>query len=182
MAKPQAVLVELASCTGARPKLNQAGCLDAIKLIRDLAAHQRTVTVDALAREWGLEFLQAAQLLDVDMNDQRQRWAAFSELERRDPVATAREERTTVAKASLVLRYHDGTRFVRAGWFRAHVRSEDVTVSPQEIAQRIERVGWRRPGGEGWIKATRPGFRDVLKWRFYTVPARWEERFPDEAR
>jgi hypothetical protein len=106
--------------------------------------------------------------------------AAFSELERRDPVASAREERTTVAKASLVLRHHDGTRFVRAGWFRAHVRHEDVTVSPHEIAQRMERVGWERRGQEGKIKAPRPDLPGAVIFRFYTVAASWEESIPDD--
>jgi hypothetical protein len=109
------------------------------------------------------------------MDDQQERWDAFSELNRRDPVAAARSEGTSVAQACMVLRHLDGTRFVRAGWFRAHVRQEDVTVSPQEIATRMARVGWRRRGDEGWIKATRPGFREVLRWRFYLVPADWED-------
>jgi hypothetical protein len=176
MAKPQTVLVELAACTGARPKLDQTKCIDAIALIREIAEHELTATIDELSREWGLTFLQSADAIDLDMDDQTERWGAFSELDRRDPVAAPRSAGTSVASASVVLRHLDGTRYVRAGWFRAHVRQDDVTVSPQEIAQRMERVGWRRPGTEGRVKATRPGHQGALLWRFYVVDADWETK------
>jgi hypothetical protein len=175
MATPKLLALEVAAVTGASPKLNQAQAIRAVALLRGLATHQLAATTDELSREWGLTFLQSAEVIDADMEDQQTRWVAFSELQRRDPVAVARAEGTSVARASVVLRHVDGTRFVRAGWFRAHVRSEDVTVSPQEIAQRMRRVGWERRGGEGLIKATRPDYPGSLAWRFYTVPGGWEE-------
>jgi hypothetical protein len=183
MAKPQTVLVELAARTGARPKLDQAKCIDAIALIRELADHELTASIDEISREWGVTFRQSAQVIDVDMDYQAQRWAAFVEhIHGREPASIARNEPgTSVAHASVVLRHVDGTRFVRAGWFRAHVRTDDVTASPQEIAQRMERVGWRRPGAEGRVKATcpgptrPPGLPDTLVWRFYVVAADWDQ-------
>lgn len=176
MAKPPTLMVEVAACTGASPKLNQQQAIRAVALLRGLAAHEIAATVDELSREWGVSFLQSAAALEVDMDDQRQRWGAFSELERREPVADARAESKSVASASVVLCHLDGTRFVRAGWFRADVKSEDVTASPQEIAQRMRRVGWERRGRDGWIKATCPGApRAPLRWRFYIVAAGWED-------
>jgi hypothetical protein len=172
-ANPNRLAVEMGAATGVVLTLKRPAALRALALLRELAKHEETVTADELSVEWGLTFLQAADPVDVDMDDQGQRWGAFSELNRRDPVAAARSEGTSVARACVVLCHLDGTRFVRAGWFRAHVRQEDVTVSPQEITTRMARVGWRRRAGEGWIKATRPGFRDVLRWRFYLVPAGW---------
>jgi hypothetical protein len=174
LAKPQTLMVELAACTGTTPVLKQAQAIRAVALIRALATHELTATTDELSTEWGVTFLQSAAAIDVDLEDQTQRWGAFAELDRRDPISAARQEGTSVASASVVLRHLDGTRFVRAGWFRAHVKQEDVSVSPQEIAQRMLRVGWDRRGAEGWIKATRPGHRGVLRWRFYLVAADWE--------
>jgi hypothetical protein len=175
MSTPKLLALEVAAVTGAAPKLSQQQALRAVALLRWLAAHELAATLDELSREWGFTFLQDAAVVDVDMDDQGRRWDAFSELARRDPVAAARAEGTSVASACTVLRHLDGTRFVRAGWFRAHVRSDDATVSPHEIGVRMVRVGWLRRGGEGWVKATRPGLPGVLRWRFYLVPPGWEE-------
>ncbi len=103
--------------------------------------------------------------MPVDLNDQASRWAAFCALERMDPIAQAREAITTVAQASVVLRDTEGTRYVRCGWFRTHVRHDDPGVAPQEIAHRMRRVGWQQRGGQGRIKATRPGESDQEKRR-----------------
>jgi hypothetical protein len=175
MAKPATLMVELAACTGANPRLTQAKAIRAVVLLRELAEHEEVVTIDALSREWGISYLQEATTVDVDMDDQSARWGAFCELERRNPSVAAREEGTSIARASVVLRHSDGTRYVRAGWFRSHVRGEDVTVSPQEIAQRMLRVGWERRGAEGLVKATRPDLPGQLAWRFYIVRPGWEE-------
>jgi hypothetical protein len=175
MAKPQFMLTELAACAGASPKLKQPQCIEALVLIRELAEHHETATLDELSREWGMTFLYGAGVLDLDMEDQGERWGAFEQLDRIDPVALAFEHRTAVAQKCLVLRDLQGSRYVRTGWFRVHVKRDDAAVSPAQIAQRMERVGWRRRGREGLIKATRPGFHGVLHWRFYVVPAGWEE-------
>ena len=176
LAKPQRLMVEIAACTGATPKLTQAQAIRAVALIRALAEHERVVGDDERAVEWGVTFLQAASVVDVDINDQQQRWAAFVQLESSDPQTVWHQRGVPIAKSSTVL--HDrssGQRLVRTGWFRAHVRGEDHTVSPQDIAHRMQRVGWRQPGSTGRIKATRPGLPGTLAWSFYVVPKGWED-------
>lgn len=174
VANPSRLALEVAACTGATPALRAPQAIKAVALLRALAEHQEIVTLDQVAADWGLTFLQAADVLEVDLTDQAQRWDAFCRLEALDPFTRWRAEGVTIAKASLVLRDTDGARLVRTGWFRAHVRADDHQVSPQEIAHRMERVGWRRPGGSGRVKATQPGFTRTLAWSFYTVPAEWE--------
>jgi hypothetical protein len=111
------------------------------------------------------------------MDDQAARWEAFCTLERIDPVSMANREAISVAAASLVLVHTDGTRLVRCGWFRAHAKREDSSVSPEQIALRMQRVGWTRRGAHGRVKATRPGNQGTaLVWTFYSVPKGWEER------
>lgn len=174
VANPTRLAVEIAACTGATPRLKAPQAVQAVALLRALAEHQEVVTADQIAVEWGGSFLQAAELLDVDLSDQAQRWDAFKRLEAIDPILRWRQEGLAVAKGSLVLRDHDGVRLIRTGWFRAHVRSDDHLASPQEIAHRMQRVGWKRPGGSGRIKATRPGNAGHLAWSFYAIPADWE--------
>jgi len=176
LANPTRLCVEVAACTGATPRLKVPQAVQAVAFVRCLAEHQHVVTTDQLSIEWGLEFLEAADVLDVDLSVQAQRWDAFKRLEPIDPVARWHSDGITVAKASLVLRDSDGARLVRTGWFRAHVRASDHMLSPQEIAHRMERVGWKRPpSGSGRIKATRPSAPGHLAWSFYVVPAAWED-------
>jgi hypothetical protein len=180
ISKPQTLLTELAACTGARPKLDQKQCLDVIALIRELADHELTITTDAQSRDWGLTFLQSALTIDLDFTDQGAKWAAFAEqLEPRNPWVTARDQAITVAAASVVLRHLSGTRYVRAEWFRTHVRADNPAVSPEEIRNRMRRVGWTHPGSEGRIKATRPGPDSLgpreLTYAFWVVPPDWED-------
>ncbi len=175
VANPTRLAVEIAACTGATPRLKAPQAVKAIALLRALAEHQEVVSADALAVEWGATFLQAADVLDIDLGDQGQRWEAFKRLEAIEPGVRCRQEGVSVAKASLVLRDTDQTRLVRTGWFRSHVRSEDHLASPQEIAHQMERVGWKRPGGQGRIKATRPKLPGSLVWTFYAIPAGWED-------
>ena len=176
LANATRLCIEVAACTGATPRLKAPQAVQAVALVRCLAEHHHVVTDDQLATEWGLEFLEAADVLDVDLSVQGQRWDAFKRLETIDPIARYHHDGITVAKASLVLRDADGARLVRTGWFRAHVRASDHLVSPQEIAHRMERIGWTRPaGGTGRIKATRPGMPQHLAWSFYIVPEDWED-------
>lgn len=176
IANPKALIVEIAACTGATPTIKAAQAVRAVALLRALSDHKKTASEDDLAREWGCEFLQAADVLDLDMNSQEERWEAFTRLERIDPGARYHVEAITVAKASLVLRHHDGVRYVRTGWFRAHVRTEDHGVSPQQIRVRMQRVAWELPGTQGNVRAARPGFKDQLVWQFYRVPSGWESQ------
>ncbi len=169
-ANPTKLAVEIASTTGATPALKVPQAVKAVALVRALAAHEETFTQDHISHDWGATYLQSAVSVPVDMNDQQARWDAFCALERSDAAARARHEGITVAQASLVLVHTDGTRLVRCGWFKAHVRAEDATVSAAELAHRMKRVGWLRRGSTGRIKATRPSHSGELAWSFYTVP------------
>ena len=174
LATPKLLAVEIAASCGACPSIRAPQAVRAVALVRALAEHRVTVGQDELAVEWGREYLQAAETLDVDLSDQAQRWDAFSRLDAIDPDARRHESGVTVAKASTILRDADSSRLIRTGWFRAHVRGSDAHISPADIATRMERIGWRRPGQSGRIKATRPGFRSELVWTFYVVAEGWE--------
>lgn len=179
--KPNVLAIEVAACTGATPKLNGAQALRVVSLLRALAEHEAAFDGDEIARDWGTSFLQAASVLDVDLFDQTERWAAFSSLAAIDPTALrAAGEVASVAGASRILRHTDGTRYVRTGWFRAHVRAEEA-ISSTELANRMQRVGWERRGATGRVKATRPDFPAELVWTFYSVPTGWETAGTDHA-
>jgi hypothetical protein len=172
--RPGVLAVEIAAATGATPKLTGPLALRAVSLLRAIAEHEVAYSADELAREWGTTFLQEAQTLDVDMADQQERWGAFCALDQLDPVGTRNSgEAGSIARACRVLRSHQGHRYVRTGWFRAHVRSED-SIGSAELANRMQRVGWVRPGSTGRIKATNPSMAGGLVWTFYRVPADWE--------
>ncbi len=174
MIRPQALAAEVVAATGATPALKQPQCVRAAALVRALAEHALTATEDDDATAWGLEYLQAADVLDVDMTDQRQRWGAFKRLEQVNPYAAARENGTSLATGSVVLRHADGSLLVRTGWFREYVRAEqDHTISPRRIGTRMEAGGWTRRGGGGRVKATQPAGRETLVWTFYDVPDGW---------
>jgi hypothetical protein len=148
-------------------------------LIFRLARHHGEENADAIAREWGLEFLRLAPIGEVDLEDQASRWRAFSHLAQISPQRDAGEDRSahSLACKCVVLEATNGVRLLRSGWFLAYVKREAGTVDPGVLATRMERVGWQRPGSEGWIKATSPSTPpQTLRWRFYTVPEGWEER------
>jgi hypothetical protein len=109
------------------------------------------------------------------MNDQRDKWGAFCRLAERDPRTHALAHGNSIVAANIVLRHPDGSRYVRCGWYRDAIRAQDATVSPQALALRMERVGWRRRGKKGWIKATQPSGPVTHAWTFYVVAAAWEE-------
>lgn len=148
-------------------------------LIFKLARHHVQENADAIAREWGLEFLRLAPIGEIDLEDQASRWRAFSHLSQLSPQRDAGEDRSAYSLACkcVVLEATNGLRLVRAGWFLAYVKREVGTMEPAAVANRMERVGWERPGSEGWIKATSPSSpREKLRWRFYTVPEGWEDQ------
>jgi hypothetical protein len=160
-ARPSTLLPELAASVGALPGLKQHQALKGVTLLRRIAEHHVSFSEDEIARDWGTSYLQAAEVLDIDISDQAQRWGAFEALNRRE--------------GQLVLRHHDGTRYVRCGWYRENVRVHDGTVSALDLAHRMERVGWLRRGTHGRIKATCPNRPETLVWTFYEVPAGWED-------
>jgi len=168
--------LEVAACTGATPKLKAPQALQAIRLLRMIADHEETFTSDDIAREWGTVYLDGTAVEDIDFDDQRARWRAFSNMRGLDPAGARRAGTTaSIAAGSVVLRTPDGTRFVRAGWFAEHVR-EGENVSPADIAHRMERVGWQRRGKTGRVKATSPTDGRQIGWNFHIVPAGWEDR------
>ncbi len=173
-ANPTRLAIEMATCTGARPRLKAPQAIQAVALVRAIAEHTVSVTMDNLSRDWGLGFMQSAPALDLDITDAHDRWQAFSTLERTDPYALARQDAITIAQACLVLAHTDGSRYVRCGWFRMYVRTEEPALSSHQIADRMKRVGWERRGAEGRVKASQPGGHRQLVWPFYIVPAGWE--------
>lgn len=176
MANMGMLAAELVACTGATPKLTKANALRAVALLRNVARHHRTMSDNDAAIEWGVSYLQVADVLDVDLENQGDRWAAFSRLAEIDPWSKAREDGTSVASAGLVLRHTDSMRLVRSSWFASHVKHQDATASQRDVATRMSRVGWQRRGSEGRMKATRPGMQGQLNWAFFIVPADWENR------
>jgi hypothetical protein len=175
MTRPANLAAELVAWTGATPKLNQAQAVRSVALIRSLGERQQMLTDNEIATDWGASYLQAADTIDVDINDQQQRWAAFERFLHHDPLARAKEDGTALATANLVLSHTDGTRLVRVGWFYAYVRSLDLGIGQGTLAGRMSRVGWTRRGGTGRIKATAPGRSDTRGWNFWTVPPGWED-------
>lgn len=169
MATPGLLAAELVACTGALPKITKATALRAVALVRTLARQHRTMTDNDAAREWGAAYLQAATVIDFDLEDQSDRWGAFSQLNEVDTIG----DPAGVPPPNTILRHIDGTRLVRSSWFGTYVRRMD-TVSSREIPNRMSRVGWHRRGSEGRIKASRPGFADTLQWSFYLVAEGWE--------
>lgn len=176
MARPAALLTALAVGPGVRPKLNQARALDAVVLVKTLARHVRTMSETDQAIEWGVNFLQMADVIDVDLYDQGERWGAFSMLKDQDPRARHRETNVSIATASKVLRHRDGSRLVRTDWLVAYVRSIEPRITPAHLAILMQNAGWRRRGKEGRWKATPPGRPGQLNWAFWLVAPDWESR------
>jgi hypothetical protein len=173
MLRPQVLIAELAACAGTRPALKQPHCAEAMVLIKRLARYVETDTENDIARDWGRDFLECAEVLDVDMTNQAERWAAFELLARRRP--WGRFGQGEQPEMPLVLRHHDGSQYVRTLWFERYVKHRDATVSRLVIGARMARVGWGRRGRYGDIKATAPGRADVRIWPFWIVPAGWLE-------
>jgi hypothetical protein len=174
-ANHQRLALEITAATRARPVLKAAQAQEALSLLIELATHHETITSDAFARDWGADYLQAATSIPVDLSDQADRWRAFSNLEKIDPVATARQQAGSIARFSLILDDKaSACRFVRCGWFLSFVRSHVGAMAPSDLANRMQRVGWLKTGSEGRIKATSPTRHAVLQWAFYAVPEGWE--------
>jgi hypothetical protein len=173
MVRPQALAAELVACAGATPKLDQARAVRAVKLARKIAERTRTVIEDNNSVDWGLEFLQDAEVIDFTLDDQRERWGAFSQLANRNPWAHARDQGSEFAKACIVLRDVTGARLVRTEWFLKHVRGQQPIETKTTVNDRMVRVGWERRGGQGRIKATEPDGTRELIWTFWVVPAGW---------
>lgn len=181
IAKGPALTAHLMSTLGVAKSFRATDAVLAGSLIFKLAKHHGEDSADGAAREWGSEFLRLAAVGEVELNDQASRWRAFSALERLNPAHDTGEDRSAHALASasvVLLDGASGARLVRCGWFLSYVRREvGGMYSPATLGTQMERVGWRRQGTEGRIKATCPSdSRRWLNWRFYMVSRGWDEQ------
>lgn len=175
MTQPPVLAAELVACAGVAPKMNRDRAMKIAVIVRQLATRERAFNDNDIAIDWGATFLQVADTIDVDFADQGARWAAFNHLDQVDPFAKSRQEGISLASACIVLRHLDGERYVRSGWFYQHVRTLDTAIGQSSLTLRMLRVGWKRRGSMGRIKATAPARAATLGWNFWTVPAGWEE-------
>lgn len=177
MMRPQALIAEVAACTGATPAIKQVQCAQALTLARAAAEYVEVDTENDIAREWGRDFLQLAETLDLDITDQAQRWHAFGMLAGRDPWSSHRSpDDDQSSGVPLVLRHEDGARYVRTVWFERYVKARDSSVSRTIIGPRMARVGWAKRGRQGDIKATAVGRNETKTFPFWIVPNGWEDR------
>lgn len=172
---PSKLTIELAIQVGATPTLKSAMVATVMALIHRAAVHHETMARTTIVAEWGLDFLQTAKRHAVDMSNQLDRWQAFQLLKDTDPITRSRADGTSVAAESVVLDDVTGVRYVRCGWLLAFVRASVGPYASDALARDMQSVGWRRPGGQGRVKATSPALTDSLVWTFYTVPKGWEE-------
>lgn len=174
LGRPATLAVELAVATGVVAKFSQPAATKSVALISALGEWTRTKTETDAAMAWGLEYLQAAETRDVDIEDQRERYGAFEELKKRDPWAVMSERSSGFAPATLVLRCTStGQRLVRVDWFIKYVKAVNMAITPQMLAARMARAGWERRGKRGWIKATSPATKEQLVFAFWVVPTGW---------
>lgn len=175
------LVAEVAACAGIVVSLKQLQLARAVVLVRALAERQETISDNGAAIDWGISYLQTAQVIDLDMNDQAERWAAFALLQEREGAAERHNDASlehsenSYAALTTYLRHTDGTAYVRCGWFYHYARRLDSGLSQEKVGKRMARVGWTKRGKYGRIKASRPGFDDTLAWNFYTVPSGWEQ-------
>ena len=168
---------ELALQVGATPTLKQTDVHRILATIHRLAEVHRGFENEDRAADLATGFLARAEVLPVRMDNQAERWRAFSRLDKIDPVSIAREQGVAVASLCIVLKDRGcGLRYVRASWFEGHVRQHSGPGEARTMARSVLRLGWRRPSQSGQIKATAPGRRAVLHWAFFVVPEGWSPR------
>ena len=172
MVRPQTLVAELAVAAGVTPELKQPQAVNALAIACSIAKTHRHMTEADQARDWGLQYLQGAATVAVDTTDQVQRWGAWQHLSEHDPWSRAREEGSDLARAGKVLQDRDDTKLVRSGWLLAFVRTIAPRVSHIRLPVLMEQAGWQAPRR---VKATSPRSPETLAWRFYTVPAGWED-------
>ena len=163
---PAKLAQEVALQAGAEPVLKLTDVLRAMSLLYTLGDHIAEFEVEDRARDHGANYLRGMPVEAVDMADQASRWQAFSLLDRvgqpGGPPEFVLEDPST------------GLRCLRAGQFTVHVRGLSSPGEADVVSRAMTRIGWDKPGGEGRIKATQPGFSKTLQWAFYTVTNGWE--------
>jgi hypothetical protein len=160
-ATPSRLTQELAMQAGVTPPLKASTIARIAKLIHDLAAHRQEVEIETRAWELAAEYLRGAVIGEVDMSDQASRWKAFAALERG-------------SQGNVVLLDATGERYIRVRWFHEYLRQWTCPGEPAAMVAALTRLGWSKPGREGRVKATQPGFGRALIWAFYVVPEGWE--------
>jgi bifunctional DNA primase/polymerase-like protein len=161
---------------GRAVKLSGDDCSEIAALIVQLSEYQERRSMREDARDWGIAFLGAARIADVDIDNQASKWEAFSAIKELDPIAIARQTGLSVASKSLVLRDGNGARYVHSNWFAAHVRRDMVTqIANDALIARMVDAGWERRGRRGRFKATSPRMSGELQVPFYVVPPGWED-------
>jgi len=172
------------SYTGVVRAFKNADAAAVASLVFRLSRASEAETDEVFARGWGIEYLAAARLYDVDMRHQMERWRAFSHLKETNPALEAgdRRDADTFASFTLVLRdVTTGQRLVRAGWFQTYVtrRQDSGGYGPAAVASLMLSVGWHRNGKSGRVHARQPKGRGELLWAFLTVPPNWEAQCGD---
>jgi hypothetical protein len=148
-------------------------------LVRWLAERHEEDAEDEALVELGREYRRVAPREVIDLDMQADRWRGFSLLSTRDPVREAGEHASALAvacQAPMLVDRASSVELIRTGWFRQYVRRELGGVyGPAQLATRMERLGWRRPGREGRIIARCPTdtARPPLIWTFYVVEHDW---------
>jgi hypothetical protein len=176
--KVQMLVAEVVAVTGGAPKLKSADAMMVGQLVRMLAQRVAIETDLDRAREWGLDFRRRAEIIDVDLNSQPERYRAFEYAVRRgDEIEKSRMVGEQVADKALLMRHtRTGEEYTVASWFTAYVRQrEGSAFSPQAIATLMARAGWAKHGQRGDVKATRPGFPGSLKLRLWRIPVGWPD-------
>lgn len=161
---------EVSAQAGSKPSLKAADVQEVATLIFGLGEHYEAIETADRAWELGAEYLRAAVTCDVDMSEQASRWQAFGHLER--PDVKARRDVVLVDSKT-------GGRYVRTQWLVEYLRGKCDTGEAGEMKKQLERLGWRKSGSEGRIKATPPTVGRPLQWAFLIVPEGWEDKDPE---
>jgi hypothetical protein len=162
--------VELALQVGASPALKVPEVTRIMVLLYHLADHVQELEDEDRAWDHGVSYLRAAPVEGVRMGDQASRWEAFSLLASQTP-----QPPSAAARGLVLVDVDTGDRYVRAQWFGLHVREVAGVGDADKALRLMPALGWVKPGSEGRVKATRPGFRDTLQWAFFVVPTGWED-------
>jgi len=156
-------------------KKDDLGRLDV--LVGQFCKVVQAMTVQDRAVELGRTFLQEAETLDVDLDNQAERYAALKQLKDRHPTAKAKADGTSTVAACIVLRDNVDRRYVRISWFVDFVKANAVSSQVGAIVEAMESPGmWSRLNDtKSRMKGTDPVTKDHVWQALYEVPANWPE-------
>jgi hypothetical protein len=150
------------------------GAAQACALIRRLAEVHEAQTERDITLDWVSDFLSHADERVVNFGDQADRFRAFAAVDAQDPVRNALRTGASVASDSVVLRDENCRRYVHCGWILAHVRRAWQPIAARELTDRLEHIGWTRPGKRGRMMARAVGRPVSIVLPFWWVPPGWE--------